>query len=397
MVTIEGLNMEQLTPVQQAFVDTGGTQCGFCTVGFIMSLSGYCLSAGSATLEEGISAIDGNICRCTGYKSIERATGIIVSKLSRKDDKHPIDWLIREGFIPGYFAGIPERLIALQVASQNPNGRADRLPKVGGGTDVYVQRPDDLVTSDIHPFFDLTDLKSIFLDKNICYVGAGATATDLLESDVFNSMFPNLRKHLKLISSTQIRNMGTIAGNLVNASPIGDLTAFFLALNATLTINKPTGEVRKLPLKEFYLAYRKVDLKENEAVEMLEFHLPDENTFFNFEKVSKRTYLDIASVNTAIRLAVINDNIEVIDVSAGGVFATPLYLEKTCAFLKGKQLSSESVSAAAEILDSEISPISDIRGSKEYKRLLLRQLFFAHFIELFPQKNLKWRRLYEKY
>lgn len=385
VVTIEGLNMKELSPVQQAFVDTGGTQCGFCTAGFVVSLSGHCLDQKASTYEDGISAIDGNICRCTGYKSIERATALVVEKLTNKDINDPVRWLVNEQFIPDYFLDIPRKLAAIKLASQNPNGHEEGLPKVGGGTDLYVQRPDEMMTGNVHAFYDQPALKDISMSDKLCHLGAEVTVTDLLESKAFNNIFPNLRKYLKLISSTQIRNMGTIAGNFVNASPIGDLTIFFLALDSTLVL--ATGEAkRKLKLKELYLGYKKLDMKEREIVESLEFELPDENTFFNFEKVSKRTYLDIASVNTAISIKLSEDHIEEMHASAGGVGPTPLYLSKTCNYLKGKTLTPQHIQSAAEMLGQDISPISDVRGSKEYKALLLRQLFFAHFIELFPEK-----------
>lgn len=386
VVTIEGLNMRELSPVQQAFVDTGGAQCGFCTAGFIVSLSGHCLDKKASNYEDGISAIDGNICRCTGYKSIERATALVVEKLTNKDINDSVSWLVKEQFIPDYFLDIPQKLATIKLANQHPNGHEEGLPKVGGGTDLYVQRPDEMVTGNVHAFYDQLALKDISVRTDqVCSLGGEVTVTDLLESEAFNKIFPNLRKHLKLISSTQIRNMGTIAGNFVNASPIGDLTIFFLALDSTLML-ATGGAKRKLKLKDFYLGYKKLDMKDGEIVEGLEFEVPDDNTFFNFEKVSKRTYLDIASVNAAIRIKLSGDQIEEIHASAGGVGPTPLYLTKTCSYLKGKTLTPQHIQSAAEMLNEDISPISDVRGSKEYKALLLRQLFFAHFIELFPEK-----------
>lgn len=386
VVTIEGLNMKALSPVQQAFVETGGTQCGFCTAGFIVSLSGYCMSGKEPEYNDGISAIDGNICRCTGYKSIERATAMVIEKIAEKDVNDPVSWLVNEKFIPEYFLDIPKKLTALKLANQSPNGHEEGLPKVGGGTDLYVQRPDDLVTGNVHSFYDVPALNNITLNDSQCQLGAEVTVSDLIDSQAFNRLFPNLKKHLKLVSSTQIRNMGTIAGNFVNASPIGDLTIFFLALDSVLTLSNTGGSSRKIKLRDFYLGYKKIDLRHDEIVELIEFDLPDDSTYFNFEKVSKRKYLDIASVNTAIRIKEHNGNIESIHASAGGVGPTPLYLAKTSAYLQGKALTPENIRSAAEWLSADISPISDVRGSKDYKALLLRQLFFAHFIELFPKK-----------
>ena len=114
--------------------------------------------------------------------------------------------------------------------------------------------------------------------------------------------------------------------------------------------------------------------------------MPTKHTKFNFEKVSKRTHLDIASVNSAISITINNNSIEDAFASIGGVAAIPKYLHQTSAFLNGKKLNAQIISEANEILQNEISPISDVRGSNDYKRLLARQLFFAHFIELFPNQ-----------
>lgn len=386
VVTIEGLNMEDLSPVQHAMAECGGTQCGFCTVGFVVSLSGYCMEDAKPDYEGGISAIDGNICRCTGYKSIERATAVIIEKLENKDISDPVNWLVKKQFIPPYFSAIKEKLSALNYTEYPGNGKDTKMPIVAGGTDMYVQRPDDLVNNHVQAYYDLDELKTILVRDSVCCVGGAVTVTDLLRSDDFNELFPNLKKHLKMVSSTQIRNMGTLAGNFVNASPIGDMTIFFLALDSILVLYKSDGIKRIVKLKDFYKGYKTLDLRNGEFVHHLEFELPDENSHFNFEKVSKRTYLDIASVNAAVKLKLIENKIYEIHASAGGVGPIPLYLAKTCIYLREKEMNEENIMSATKILQEDISPISDIRGSKEYKSLLLRQLFFAHFIELFPEK-----------
>ena len=145
-------------------------------------------------------------------------------------------------------------------------------------------------------------------------------------------------------------------------------------------------------MRDFYKGYKTLDLKDGEYVLRLEFEVPDMNSFFNFEKVSKRTYLDIASVNTAVKLTLNGNSIEEIHASAGGVGPIPMYLNKTCQYLRGKEMNWENIQLATEVLNDDISPISDVRGSKEYKSLLLRQLFLAHFIELFP-KNFEMETL----
>jgi xanthine dehydrogenase small subunit len=178
--------------------------------------------------------------------------------------------------------------------------------------------------------------------------------------------------------------MATIAGNFVNASPIGDFTIFFLALDATLVLSDGT-EQRELPLRKFYNGYKVLDKKPGEYIEEIFFELKDKHTLFNFEKVSKRTHLDIASVNTAIAITTQNNFITGAHISAGGVGPVPTYLERTSSYFTGKFLSEELIAEAIEIAQTEISPISDARGAEEYKRLLLNQLIKAHFITLFPQ------------
>ena len=173
---------------------------------------------------------------------------------------------------------------------------------------------------------------------------------------------------------------------LVNASPIGDLTIFFLALDSTITLRDAKAGTRDVMLNAFYKGYKQLNKSPEEIVSSVHFTLPSKNTRFNFEKVSKRTYLDIASVNSAIRLELDGEVIREAHVSAGGVAPVPKYLANTSAFLVGKPITNDTVRAAIMLINNEIAPISDARGTSEYKRLLLRQLFFAHFLELFPER-----------
>ena len=177
-----------------------------------------------------------------------------------------------------------------------------------------------------------------------------------------------------------------MAGNIVNASPIGDMTAFFLALDAEIVLwDSLDNRRRSLPLREFFKGYKQIDKSGSEIIEYIRFATPKDSDLFNFEKVSKREHLDIASVNTAcyIRLDEDKKKITQIHLSAGGVFATPKYLSQTCEFLRNRYISAEAMEMAFDIMQTEISPISDARGTKSYKRLLLRQLVAAHFIKLF--------------
>lgn len=389
IVTVEGINPTDgsLTPVQQAMVDESGTQCGFCTVGFVMSLTGFCIDDTAKTPEMAVSAVDGNICRCTGYKSIERAA-CKISKQVGEDSKQ---------FVPEYFENIAQRLMNLNGSAQKANTRevasvpAGIPPFVGGGTDVYVQRPEDMADHPAAPLFYEEQLRGIRDTGDTIEIGASATVTDLLVSPIMQSIFPNLFKHLKLVSSTPIRNMATLAGNFVNASPIGDMTVCFLALNAEIDLctspHVSKGDTRTVLLKDFYLGYKQLAKKPDEIITAIRFKKPSGDFRFNFEKVSKRTYLDISTANTAISLHMDGRTIRDAHVSAGGVAPIPLYLRQTSEFLRGREVNEKTIATGNEIMQSEISPISDVRGTESYKRLLLRQLFQAHFVELFATEN----------
>ncbi|MDB5227747.1 MAG: 2Fe-2S iron-sulfur cluster binding protein [Bacteroidota bacterium] len=389
VVTVEGINTETLNPIQQAMNDEGATQCGFCTPGFVVSLAGFCLSKSNHTYEDCIAAIDGNICRCTGYKSIERAAKKVSDLMLENKNEEPIEFTAKNKILPAYFTGIKKQLKEIQkTIDHNVDAKTKRF--VGGGTDLYVQKPEEMIHADIHFAMQDGKLKGISFENNICTIGAASTVTDLMESDLFNQYFPQFKQQVKLVSSTPIRNLATFAGNFVNASPIGDFTIFFLALNASLQLSNGT-KTRTVALKDFYKGYKEIDKHTDEFVEKMMFDIPSENTLFNFEKVSKRANLDIASVNSAMQIKVRRDgqtsvsSFEEVHVSAGGVSPIPLYLSETSGFLTGKELSDGVILQAIDIAQSEISPISDARGSIDYKRLLLRQLMLAHFHTLFPE------------
>jgi xanthine dehydrogenase small subunit len=382
IVTIEGLNMEHPSPAQQVIVEHGGTQCGFCTPGFVVSLTNHSLSKDAANPEKAIAALDGHICRCTGYKSIERAATSLAGSFSGKNGDNTLDQLINTGYLPPYFSGITDRL--KKINKKTETGKTNKI-LLAGGSDLLVQKADEIVEEKLTFLQDRKELKGIVIHDNICTIGAATTAAEISNSTELQNHFPELKSHFKLISSTPIRNMGTLGGNFANASPIGDLSIFFLALDAELQLTDGDGKKRNLPLKDFFIDYKKTELKNGELIENLRFRLPEKEEFFHFEKVSKRQHLDIASVNTAIRLRIENETIIEATISAGGISPVPAYLGKTSAFLSGQQLNEETLRKANDIMQNEISPISDIRGSETYKRLLLRQLFFAHFLNFKPE------------
>lgn len=379
IVSVEGINMKELSPVQQAMVDTNGTQCGFCTIGFVMSLTGFVLNENAKQYEQAIASVDGNICRCTGYKSIERAAAILSDKMNDKPGTETIGWLVKNNFIPGYFLNIKERLARLRETIRGEENKTREVKMmIGGGTDLVVQKALAVKQSAVEHLSGKDELNGIRLHNGQCYIGGAVTVTAFAESELIRGFFPALDKYIKLVSSTPIRNMATLAGNIVNASPIGDMSIFFLALDSELLLNK-NGVQRKQKLKDFFKGYKQTDKSADEIIEQIIF-TPPQNSIFNFEKVCKRTHLDIASVNAAC-LYQVNERGEIVSIhlAAGGVAPFPKYLGRTGAFLQGKKITAAALKEAIQVMNEEIAPISDARGTAEYKRLLARQLFLAHF------------------
>ena len=383
VVTIEGLSNKDLTPIQEEFNSEGASQCGFCTPGFVNSLTGYVIENSELKKSEGENAIAGNICRCTGYASIKRASENVIEKINNMNlsGTERIKSLVAENILPKYFLEIERKLLLLK--KDLPVSKTE-ITLVSGGTDLFVQKANALLSENIL-FTNNLKLDEIKIKNSNCYVGAGVTIEQFKNSKIIREHFPTLSSQLDLFASLPIRNSATVGGNIVNASPIGDSTIIFLALNSDIIINANNNK-RKIKLNSFYKGYKNIDLLEKEVVEEIIFELPTTSTKFNFEKVSKRTHLDIASVNSAILISTEEKNISNIYLSAGGVSPIPLYLQATSMFLNGKTISSKIILEALEIAQSEISPISDIRGSADYKRLLLNQLIKAHFIKLFPEQ-----------
>nr|VFK29208.1 MAG: xanthine dehydrogenase small subunit [Candidatus Kentron sp. MB] len=389
VVTIEGLNQDQgeLTPIQQAIVAEGATQCGYCTPGIILALTGFFLGHSHFDKQKAIAAVSGNLCRCTGYQSIKRAINWLCGAFSPSDSHGGthMDWLVDQKILPDYFLQIPRRLRELPTPRNVPLEISSENIIVGGGTDLWVRKPDQLTHADLIYLSRRKELKGIRIEKGYCHIGAATTFEELKESSIMQDLFPKIREYFSLIASEPIRCRATVGGNIVNASPIGDITIFLLALDTSITLNAGQNQ-RKLALKDFFKSYKKLDKQDTELMEEISFPLPTRNTHFNFEKVSKSTHLDIASVNSAIQITMDNGIIRQIHLSAGGIASTPFYLSNTTHYLIGKEINPDSVREAGSIAQSETSPISDVRGSADYKRLLLRQLIYAHFITLFPDR-----------
>ncbi|MCP5050871.1 MAG: hypothetical protein GY940_27145 [bacterium] len=399
IVTVEGINRNNgnggldLTPVQRELTEEGASQCGFCTPGFVMGLTGFFLTSPDLDYSDAEDALDGNICRCTGYVSIQRAAKNLCDHFGfQGGKKNRIKQLVEWEFLPDYFLGIGERLESLRHTPPygHPSQEGNKRTIVAGGTDLYVQRPGELLDGDRELDFTFMreELRGIKREGDRVSIGAAATVEEMRLSPLINEFFPAIREHLNLVSSTIMRNRATLAGNFVNASPIGDLSIMMLALDAGLVMTKD-GKKRELKLNEFFKGYKQMDLREGELIEAVTFLVSRGDTLYHFEKVSQRKYLDIASCNTAVSIRTDGRKIADIHMAAGGVAPVPLYLAKTGDYFKGKEITGAVIREGVRIMENEIAPISDVRGSAHYKTLLLRNLIFAHFITLFPDRGLE--------
>jgi xanthine dehydrogenase small subunit len=382
LVTIEGLNLKGLSRVQQAIVDEGASQCGFCTPGIVVSVTGHLMEHQAGIDAQGIkTALGGHLCRCTGYRSLKACVDHLDAPLPGKGSG--VEVLVGQGELPAYFLEIPERLAALPPPPAMP--LAARSLVVAGGTDLYVQQGDAVPSSGVLVLDSRPELKGIRETDTHVVLGPATTFEELAESEVFRSVVPGIRAYMDDIASIQIRNRATVGGNLINASPIGDVTILLLALDTTLTLTSPGGADRSVRLADFYRGYKQLDRDPDELLTRIRIGKPRPGTRINWEKVAKRRRLDIASVNSTLVARVEEGVVRETVLTCGGVGPTPMILRRASAALTGRVLSAETVEAAAALAQSEISPISDIRGSEAYKRLLVRQLVWAHFLTLYPE------------
>lgn len=392
VVTIEGLSRNQPNPIQQALIEQGGIQCGFCTPGIVVALTAFFLNSLLSDAEAASDAVAGNLCRCTGYAGIKRAIHQLCDgfDLARSPLENRLNDCLQWQLLPPYFAGADKQLAELTPDRDKEETGATTL--IAGGTDWMVHHAKSFNAAKLRFSSTVADQDSIRLDGRHCRIAASTTIEQLRTSAVLQSILPGITEDLKLLCSAPIRQHATLGGNLANASPIADLAVFFLALNAELVLTK-NGSQRNLPLCEFFLAYKQTALQPGERILEIRFELAKPTAGFSFEKVSTRLHLDIASVNSAMSMQLSDGRVTDLHISAGGVAATPLYLNATCDYLRGKALRPKTVLAAAAIAQTEIAPISDLRGSVEYKQLLFRQLFYAHFLKLAPEQ-VHWEALH---
>jgi xanthine dehydrogenase small subunit len=380
IVTIEGVNGPGLTPIQTSLVENNGTQCGFCTPGFVMSLYGFCLNSGKEkNLENAIEAISGNICRCTGYKSIEKTAAAVVDNLQSMPGGETTAWLVENKFLSDYFLAIPAKL--KKIAPVNAVTVGDSGYIIAGGTDVLLQNPEGAIACDkVNLVYGAGEYSGITFGDGTCRIGSATTIKNLKECLELRNYIPKLDGYLKLMASTPIRNMATVGGNIANSSPIGDACVILMALDATLVL-RHKGKTRECELKDFFVGYKKVAKDPEEFIEWIYFDLPDEKTRFSFEKISKRGHLDMATVNSAMRVVLADGVIQKVSFTVGGLGPTIRYLAETAKYLTGKRITNQTFREANRIAQGEITP----RSRPEYKRSLVRQELFLHLMSFSPQ------------
>lgn len=381
LVTIEGLNIAALTPVQEAIVAEGATQCGFCTPGIVVSITGLLMQDDLELTEDRLKkALSGHLCRCTGYRSLTAGFRYLRDKIGHNTG---ILHLIEAGFLPDYFRDIPQRLRGIA-----PAPLAAVVPgatRIAGGTDIYVQQGERLPESPVQLLNRDRQMKAIFRENGQINSGALVTFEEFGQHHEVQKIIPKISEYMSRVASWQIRNRATLGGNIINASPIGDLTILLLALQTRLVLCTDCRE-RTVAMTDFYRGYKQMDMEPGEILTEVQIPVPAATELVDFEKVSKRKYLDIASVNSAIIVDHENGRITKMGYAVGGVAPVPLFMRATCEFFIGQPLTANTIKTGIEVAQREIAPMSDVRGSAEYKRLLCRQLLIAHFVKLWPDR-----------
>ena len=391
VVTVEHLSGPEgrLHPVQQAMVEHHGTQCGFCTPGFVMSLYALWMAVPEPTEAQVETALQGNLCRCTGYEPIIRAA-VAVSRYGTPASDH----------LNTEREAITARLTALRDGTRVETGPADDRSILPADTDdladCLLETPDATivagatdvglwVTKFLRPIGPaiftghLDGLKTVERQGDALVIGAGASYTEC--QDLLAEHFPHLAPYWDRIAGWQVRNMGTVGGNIANGSPIGDTPPVLIALGATLTLRRG-GARREMALEDYFIDYGKQDRQPGEFVESVRIPLAapaDRNAAY---KISKRRDEDISSVAAGINVTVADSRISHCRIAFGGMAATPKRAEAAEAALRGQPWSPEAFEAAAAALPADFTPLSDWRASADYRMLaaqnLLRRFFLEH-------------------
>jgi xanthine dehydrogenase small subunit len=388
LITVEHLRGPDgsLHPVQQAMVECHGSQCGFCTPGFVMSLFALYHEDRAPSRQRILDVLAGNLCRCTGYRPIVDAARRM-HEFGKSDHfsareaetiarARALDSGDRLAFAHGgkrYFA--PRRIEDLAAL-------CEQFPAaclLAGGTDVGLwvtkqHRDLDLL---IHTGA-VDELKRLELTDSHLEIGAAVTYAEAMAE--IGARWPDFGELIRRLGSVQIRNSGTIGGNVANGSPIGDSMPALIALGAELVLRKGTAR-RAMPLEEFYLAYRKTALRPGELVERIRVPLPQPERLFRCYKISKRFDQDISALLGAFHLRLDEKKVADIRIAYGGMAATPKRARACEQALGSRPWTEATVARGRAALAEDLAPISDMRASAEYRLLAARNLLTKFHLE----------------
>jgi len=378
----------RLHPVQQAMVDHHGSQCGFCTPGFVMSLYALWMENPDPSETEIETALQGNLCRCTGYEPIIKAAkaatalgspaddalilerNAMTAKLGALKDGRRVD-LARAGSRCILPASVDD---LAQILSDTPDATI-----VAGATDVGLWVTKFL--NDISPVVllsHLDELREIDVTDKTIRIGAGVSYTDSRGAMVAD--YPHLGPFWDRIAGWQIRAMGTIGGNVANGSPIGDTPPVLIALGALITLRKGVDR-RSMPIENFFIDYGKQDMVKGEFLESIEVPRPARGDLHAAYKISKRRDEDISSVCAAFNITVAGSTITAARIAFGGMAATPKRAAHAEAALVGADWSEAALLNAAARLGDDFSPQSDWRASSDYRLQVSQNLFRRFWLE----------------
>ncbi|MBL0372081.1 xanthine dehydrogenase small subunit [Rhizobium sp. KVB221] len=392
VVTVEHLKGKDglLHPVQQAMVDCHGSQCGFCTPGFVMSLYGLWLTDSNPSRERIEQALQGNLCRCTGYEPIVKAAEMAARirpadvfdpiEATRRDVQTRLADIARDGTVQVSHEGdelyVPATISDLaEILGAHPHATV-----VAGSTDVGLWVTKQFRS--INPVIfinNLEALQTISENDDAIVIGAGVTYTHALATLV--KTHPAFGKLLPRIGGEQVRNMGTIGGNVANGSPIGDTPPALIALGASVALRSQEG-ARELALEDFFIDYGKQDRQRHEFVDSLKVPMVPEGVRFSVYKISKRRDEDITAVLGAFYLKLDdNEKVEEIRLAYGGMAGIPKRATSVENALLGRAWTEANVKAAAAELDQNFTPLSDWRATAEYRMLTARNLLTRFYLE----------------
>lgn len=393
LLSVESLaNGENLHPVQQAMVDEHGSQCGFCTPGFVMSMYAlYQRNEDEATLVKEIDrALGGNLCRCTGYRPIKQAASRALSvrstlpideeqlalqsataeQLRLFSDQPPEPSAMQSGFYQ------PNKLDELaQLVEQHPDARL-----LAGGTDLALEVTQQMKTLPMLVSLSaVPELQEVTITATDITLGAAVTLAQC--ASLLQDRIPGSHELLMRFGSDQVRNQATIGGNIGSASPIGDLPPLLIALDTVLIVQKGDTS-RELLLESHFLGYRQTTLKPGEFIRAVKIPLPDPSHLFAVHKISKRTEDDISSVCMAIHLPILDHQVCDARIAFGGMAAIPLRARRAEQALNGKAFNNASVELAQQALSEELTPISDARATAAYRSQVAQNLLQRVLLEV---------------